>query len=128
LPQIDTIRDTLKVVEIDGLKLILQHTVKKAVGNKVFEIGSNNKSCLECLKIIKGDKTHSFHSGAVISIKNKVDAIVRAKSNYNKSLHQVKKKVNKLEPVEVWNDEKGFKKLRCSSRHLQWITYCNRYA
>ena len=27
-----------------------------------------NKSCLECLKIIKGDKTHSFHSGAVMSI------------------------------------------------------------
>jgi len=36
------------------------------------------------------------------------DAIARAKSNYNKSLKQVKKKVNKLEPVEVWNDEKGF--------------------
>ena len=26
-------------------------------------------------------------------------------------MQQVKKKVNKLEPVEVWNDEKGFKKV-----------------
>jgi hypothetical protein len=29
LPKIDTIRDTVKVVEIEGLKVILQHTVKK---------------------------------------------------------------------------------------------------
>ena len=31
LPKIDTIRDTVKVVEIEGLKAILQHTVKKAI-------------------------------------------------------------------------------------------------
>jgi hypothetical protein len=29
LPKIDTVRDTVKVVEIEGLKVILQHTVKK---------------------------------------------------------------------------------------------------
>ena len=70
MPQIDTIRDTVKVVEIDGLKVILQHTLGKAVENKVFEngtidgytvgaidgtkfFGSNKKNCIECLKIIK---------------------------------------------------------------------------
>ena len=40
-----------------------------------------------------------------------IGAIVRAKNNNNKSLRQLKKKVNKLEPVEVWNSEKGFEKV-----------------
>ena len=84
LPQIDAIRDTLKVMDIDGLKQVNQDIVKKAVENKVFEngtidgytvvaidgtkfFGSNKKSCPECLKNIKGEKTHCFHSGAVMS-------------------------------------------------------------
>jgi hypothetical protein len=29
-------RDTVKVIEIEGIKVILQHTVKKAIDNKVF--------------------------------------------------------------------------------------------
>ncbi|HEY8805902.1 MAG TPA: hypothetical protein VIM42_12515, partial [Clostridium sp.] len=193
LPQVDAIRDTLKVIDINGLNQINQHIVKKAVANKVFEngtidgytvvaidgtkfFGSNKKSCPECLKNIKGEKTHCFHSGAVMSTvgigpklvigfemyktgqdsaskdegelnvskrlmssvvkshksfidvvvydalacnsiwinhcKNLgIDAIVRAKNNNNKSLRQVKKKVNKLEPIEVWNAEKGFEKI-----------------
>ncbi len=58
--------------------------IKKAVVNKVFDygtidgytvvaidgtkfFGSHKKSCLECLKNTKGEKTHSFHSGAVMS-------------------------------------------------------------
>lgn len=122
--------------------------MKKAVENKVFVngtidgytvvaidgtkfFGSNKKSCPECLKNIKGEKTHCFHSGAVMSTvgagpklvigfemyrpgqdssskdegelnvgKNLgIDAIVRAKNNNNKSLRQVKKKVNKLNPI-----------------------------
>ena len=40
LPQIDTIRDTLKVIKVDGLKYILVYTVKKAIENKVFINGS----------------------------------------------------------------------------------------
>ena len=40
LPQIDTIRDTLKVTEINGFKRINQHIVKKAIANKVFENGT----------------------------------------------------------------------------------------
>ncbi|WP_242947424.1 transposase [Desulfosporosinus lacus] len=84
LPQVDAIRDTLKVMGLDGLKQINQHIVKKAVENKVFEngtidgytvvaidrtkfFGSNKKSCPDCLRITKGEKTHNFHSGAVMS-------------------------------------------------------------
>ena len=84
VPKIDAIRDTLKVMNIDGLKQINQHIVKKTVEKKVFEngtidgymvaaidgtkfFGSNKKSCSECLKSTKGAKTHFFHSGAVMS-------------------------------------------------------------
>jgi hypothetical protein len=34
----------------------------------------------------------------------KIDTIVRAKNNNNNSLRQVKKKANKMEPVEVFNE------------------------
>ena len=64
LPLIDTIRDTLKVINIKGLKQINEYIIKKAVENKVFEngtidgltvaaidgtkfFGSNKKSCPE---------------------------------------------------------------------------------
>ncbi|WP_407312469.1 hypothetical protein [Desulfosporosinus sp. SB140] len=84
LPQIDAIRDTLKVIDIDGLKQINQHIIKKSAENKVFDngtidgytvvaidgtkfFGSNKKSCPECLKNTKGEMTHCFHSGAVMS-------------------------------------------------------------
>ncbi len=40
LPQIDTIRDTLKVIDLDGLEVILENTVKKAIKNKVFSNGT----------------------------------------------------------------------------------------
>ncbi|WP_407312453.1 hypothetical protein [Desulfosporosinus sp. SB140] len=40
MPQIDAIRDTLKVMDIDGLKQINQHIVKTAVENKTFENGT----------------------------------------------------------------------------------------
>jgi len=84
LPSIDAIRDTLKVIDLDGLKHVNQQIVKTAVENKVFEngsidgymvaaidgtkfFGSNKKSCSECLKNTKGKTTHCFHSGAVMS-------------------------------------------------------------
>ena len=71
-------------MDIDGLKQINQDIIKKAVENKVFEngtidgftvvaidgtkfFGSNKKSCSECLKSTKAEKTHNFHSGAVMS-------------------------------------------------------------
>jgi len=84
LPLVDAIRDTLKVIDVNGLNQINYHIIKKSVGNKVFQngtidgymvvaidgtkfFGSNRKSCSECLKNNKGEKTHSFHSGAVMS-------------------------------------------------------------
>ena len=39
LPQIDTIRDTLKVIDLDGLEVILENTIKKAIKNKVYRNG-----------------------------------------------------------------------------------------
>ena len=77
LPLVDTIRDTLKVIDIKGLKQINQHIIKKSVENKVFEngtikgymvvaidgtkfFGSNKKSCPECLKNIKGKRLIVF--------------------------------------------------------------------
>ena len=85
MPKVDTIRDTLKVVNISGLKDMLKHNIKKAVDNKVSHnkmidgytfvaidgtkfFGSNKKSYAECLKLVKGEKTHSFHSGAVMAV------------------------------------------------------------
>ncbi|SPF40071.1 Spermidine/putrescine-binding periplasmic protein (modular protein) [Candidatus Desulfosporosinus infrequens] len=191
--QVDAIRDTLKVIDINGLNQKNQHIVKKSVENKVFEngtidgytviaidgtkfFGSNKKSCPECLKNTKGEKTHCFHSGAVMSTvgigpklvigfemykpgqdsaskdegelnvakrlissvvkghnkfidvvvydalacnsiwinhcKNLViDVVVRAKNNNNNSLRLAKRKTNKSEAVEVWEDEKGFEKV-----------------
>jgi len=192
LPQIDAIRDTLKVMDIKGLKHVNQNIVKTAVDNKAFKngtidgymvaaidgtkfFGSNKKSCSECLRNTKGNMTHCFHSGAVMStvgsgpklvigfemykpgqdaiskdegelnvakrlissvVKSHrklidvvvydalacnsiwinhcmnlgIDAIGRAKNN-NKSLRLAKKKVNKTEAVEVWEDEKAFEKV-----------------
>jgi len=40
LAQVDTIRGTLKVIDINGLKQINQHIVKKSVENKVFKNGT----------------------------------------------------------------------------------------
>ena len=85
LPQVDTMRDTLKVIEVDGLKCILIHTVKKSIENKVFDkgtidgytvtaidgtklFGSYKKCCPECLTtIIKGRKYY-YHYASVMSI------------------------------------------------------------
>ncbi|NOW06140.1 hypothetical protein [Clostridium beijerinckii] len=67
LPVVDSIRDTLKFIDITGLKEINEYIIKKAVDNKVFEngtkfFGSNKKSCQECLR----NKSHCFHSGVVM--------------------------------------------------------------
>ncbi|WP_160690521.1 hypothetical protein [Clostridium sp. C2-6-12] len=40
LPLVDTIRDTLKVIDFKGLKQINEYILKKAVENKVFENGT----------------------------------------------------------------------------------------
>ena len=37
LPLVDAIRDTLKTIDIKGLKQINEYIIKKAIENKVFE-------------------------------------------------------------------------------------------
>ncbi len=37
-----------------------------------------------------------------------IDTVVRAKKNKNTSTKQVKKKVNKQDPIEIWEDDKEF--------------------
>ena len=194
IPSVDTIRDAAKVIDLDGLKHVNDQIVKKAVKNKVYDkgtidgynvtamdgtkfFGSNKKKCTDCLTIEKDGKTHSFHSGVVMStigegptlvlgfdmykpgedstdkdegelsvakrllsevvsrqrnvidivvydalacnsvwinhcISNQVDTVVRVKKNNNNSIKEVKKKTNKMEPVEVWADENGYQEIK----------------
>lgn len=48
-PQIDTIRDTLKVIEVNRINYILVHIVKKAIENKVFNGEVHLKAAINCL-------------------------------------------------------------------------------
>jgi hypothetical protein len=85
LPQIDTIRDTLKVIECDGLKYILIYTVKKSIENKVFDngtidgytvaaidgtkiFGSYKKCCPECLTTMIKGKKYYYHYALVMAM------------------------------------------------------------
>ena len=86
LPKIDTFRDTLKVIEVDGLKYILVHAVKKSIENKVFIngtiegytvaaidgtkiFGGYKKCCSECLTtMIKGRKYYYHYASVMATI------------------------------------------------------------
>jgi len=104
LPLVDAIRDTLKVINIKGLKQINEYIIKKAIENKVFEdgtidgytvvaidgtkfFGSNKKSCPECLR----NKAHCFHSGVVMSIVGVGPKIVIDFENYRPRQDSVSK-------------------------------------
>ena len=80
VPRIDTIRDMLKVIDLEGLRQTNNHIVKKTIENKVFEngtidgytvaaldgtrfFGSSKKNCPECLR----SNGQNFHSGVVMS-------------------------------------------------------------
>ena len=84
LPLVDTMRDTVKVIDRIGLHNILKSTIKKAIENKVFKngtidgytvvaidgtkfFGSYVKCCSQCLSTIIKGETHYYHSGAVMS-------------------------------------------------------------
>ena len=41
-----------------------------------------------------------------------VDTVVRVKNNNNNSLRDVKKRANKMDEVDVWEDEKGFENVK----------------
>ena len=85
VPQIDTMRDVVKLIELIGLHKILKLIIKKAIENKVFAngtidgytvaaidgtkfFGSYLKCCSNCLSTMVKGKTEYYHSGAVISI------------------------------------------------------------
>ena len=193
LPQIDTMRDTVKVIEADGIKYILVYIVKKSIENKVFNdgtidgytvaaidgtkiFGSYKKCCPECLTtMIKGRKYY-YHYASVMSIIGNgpkltlgfemckpregnsrdegemiaskqlisditgtfrnfidvvvydslacnsiwinhcmelgVDVVIRVKKNKNNNIRQIKKEVNKQDPIAIWTDEKVFESVK----------------
>ena len=85
-PQLDTIRDTLKVIDNQGLYKMHSKIIKKSKRNKTFEegiidgytvaaiggtklFGSYKKSHEECCTTtIRNNKTHYFHSTAFMSL------------------------------------------------------------
>jgi hypothetical protein len=60
LPQIDAIRDTLKVMDIEGLKQVNYHIVKTAINNKVFENGT-----IDGYTVVAIDGTKFFGSNKI---------------------------------------------------------------
>src|SRR6056297_2950520 len=85
LPLIDTIRDTLKVIDLDVLTSINKSIIKKSIENKTFRkgtidgytvaaidgtkiFGSNKKYCRKCLATVVKGNSHYYHSGAVMSL------------------------------------------------------------
>lgn len=57
LPGIDTIRDTLKVIETDGLREMLKCCITKTRENKVFDNGT-----IDGLVVCAIDETQTFNS------------------------------------------------------------------
>ena len=145
LPQIDTIRDTLKVIDLDGLEVILTHTVKKAIKNKVFRdgtidgymvgavdgtkfFGSKKKSCPKCLT----SKDHFYHSGVVMSTVGNGPKLVVGFDTYKPGEDSVKKDEGELNAAkrlitDVTKtyadlfDVVVYDALACNS---QWINHC----
>ena len=81
MPKIDTIRDTLKVIDLQKLRRVNESILKKAFRNKIYDggtidgytvtaidgtkfFGSNRKSCEKCLT----SANHHYHSGVVMSL------------------------------------------------------------
>lgn len=81
-PLIDTIRDTLQVIDLDGLASINKSIIKKSIENKTFRkgtidgyivaaidgtkiFGSNKKCCKKCLTTVVKGNPHYYYSGAV---------------------------------------------------------------
>ena len=94
LPQIDTIRDTLKVVDNQKLYKMLKRIIRKVKRNKVFDqgnidgytvaaidgtklFGSYKKSCEECCTTkTRNNHMHYFHSAAFMSLIGKEPRLI----------------------------------------------------
>ena len=206
LPGIDSIRDTLKVIDISGIRNMLKNCIVKTRENKVFDNGtidglvvcaidgtqtfnSEKKKCENWLTTIKNAKNEyrNHHSSVVIStvgnagvklvvdfepyrplvdkpsknegeltavkrlikrvsndhkdfvdvivydalacnsewintcIDAKMDTVVRVKKNNINSIKEVKYRVNKLAPAEIWQNYEGYKSVEVLRVTLKWI-------
>lgn len=114
LPQIDTIRDTLKVVDTMGLRKMNQQIIKRTKRNKVFDqgtvdgyrvaaidgtklFGSYKKNCSECCTTtVRNKKTNYFHSGAFMSVVGSEPRLILDFELYKGSLDSSKKDEGEL--------------------------------
>ena len=84
LPKVDSIRNTMKQIDIEGLRRINKYIVRKAIRNKTFQYGtfekyiiaaidgtqildSKKKKCESCLTMNKRGVAHYTHNAAVMS-------------------------------------------------------------
>ncbi|MBU3097672.1 transposase [Clostridium sp. DSM 17811] len=149
IPLIDTIRDTLKGINVQGLDDINVGIIKKSVENKVFRkgtiegykvaaidgtkiFGSNKKSCEECIVTVKGEKKHYSHSAVFISTVGKKPRLVLDFELYKAGVDSSKKAEGELTVAKrllekVTNEHKNlidivvYDALACNS---VWINHC----
>jgi hypothetical protein len=113
LSSIDTIRDTLKVIDLEGLRNINKTIIKKAIRNKVFSdgtvdgftvaaidgtkiFGSKKKNCSKCLSLEINSKMHYYHSAAVMSLVGSGHNLVLDYEMYNCKIDSSKKDEGEL--------------------------------
>ena len=113
LSSIDTIRDTLKSINLDDLANINKGIIKRAVENKVFRngtidgftvaaidgtklFGSNKKCCEKCLTTNVKEKPHYYHSGAVMSLVGNAPNLVLDFEMYNPKVDSTSKDEGEL--------------------------------
>ena len=114
LPQIDTIRDTLKVVDTAGLERMNLTIIKRAKRNKVFIdgtvagytvaaidgtklFGSYKKSCSECCTTtVRNKKTNYFHSAAFMSLVGSEPRLILDFELYKGTVNRSKKDEGEL--------------------------------
>jgi predicted transposase YbfD/YdcC len=113
LSSIDTIRDTLKVIDLEGLRSINKNIMKKAIKNKVFKdgtidgyivaaidgtkiFGSKKKHCSKCLSLEINSRIHYYHSAAVMSLVGSGHNLVLDYEMYNCKIDSSKKDEGEL--------------------------------
>lgn len=150
LPQIDTVRDTLKVIDNHGLYKMHSKIIKKTKRNKVFEegtidgytvaaidgtklFGSYKKSCQECCTTnTRNNHTHYFHSATFMSLIGKEPRLIMDFELYKGSEDSSKKDEGELTVAKrllcrVAKEHKHtidvvvYDALACNS---SWINHC----
>ena len=113
LPLIDTIRDTLKVIDLDKLAYINDYIVSIAIDNKVFSngtidgyvvaamdgtkiFGSSKKKCDKCLTYEINDKRYNYHNAVVMSLIGNTVKLVLDYEMYNGRLDSHSKNEGEL--------------------------------